>query len=61
MKEYICYWIYRSSLPAEECREFSFKKYCDLINLNYEQALFRAKRNFSLLVLFTTMVFLIAV
>lgn len=60
MKEYICYWIYRSSLPAEECRQFSFKKYCDLMNLNYEQAVLKAKRNFSLLVLVFALIFVLA-
>lgn len=60
MKEYICYLIFRSSLPAEECRQFSFKKYCDLMNLNYEQALFKAKRNFSLLVLAFALIFVLA-
>lgn len=55
MKEYIYYLVFRSSLPAEECREFSFKKYCDLLGLDYEKALFKAKRQFGVTFTFTVL------
>lgn len=61
MKEYIYYLVLRSSLPAEECREFSFKKYCDLAGLDYEKALSKAKRQFGVAFIFTVLLALLVI
>lgn len=30
------YWTFRSSLPKEECRNYSFRQYCEDLGLDYE-------------------------
>ncbi|WP_297212582.1 MULTISPECIES: hypothetical protein [Thermodesulfovibrio] len=52
MKEYLCYWIYRSSLPAEECREFTWEKYCQLLNIDPVATKLKAKKTFGIAFIF---------
>lgn len=61
MKEYLCYWIYRSSLPAEECREFTWEKYCQLLNIDPVATKLKAKKTFGVAFTFTVLLALLVI